>query len=148
MAQRGRKSAASLAVMTATVPLHSLNDPEAAIWRAITEAMPRDWFQREHHEMLVAYCRSVAMADFVSAEINRYQPKFLRVDGGVERLAKLTKIRDQEVRTAMSLATRLRLTNQSRYDARTAARRRDDPPAGTRRPWDGIELPWEFESNR
>ena len=142
MAKRGRKSAASHEVallIEAETPAdapYELTDAEANIWRGITNAMPAAWFPRESLELLAAYCRACAMADFVSREINRYEMTWLAKDGGIERLQKLTGIRDREVRTAMSLATRLRLTNQARYDPRSAARRREDRPAGHPVPWE------------
>ncbi len=140
MTKRGRQSAASLAVITkAETPPdapYELTDAEASIWRGITNALPAHWFPRETLELLAAYCRACATADFVSREIARYEVEWLTAEGGIERLGKLTGSRDREVRTAASLATRLRLTNQSRYDGKKAARRHGDRPAGSRVPWE------------
>jgi hypothetical protein len=67
MAQRGRKSAASLSIVSVLgnerpAPPEDLTDEEAKEWRAIVGRMPADWFTRENFPLLVEYCRHVVRA--------------------------------------------------------------------------------------
>jgi hypothetical protein len=67
MAQRGRKSAASLSIVSLLgnerpAPPDELAEEEAAEWRAIASRMPHDWFTRENHPLLAEYCRHIVRA--------------------------------------------------------------------------------------
>jgi hypothetical protein len=61
MAQRGRKSAAALSVVSMIgnerpAPPDELTEDEAAEWRAIAGPMPPDWFTRENYPLLEYPC--------------------------------------------------------------------------------------------
>jgi hypothetical protein len=64
MAQRGRKSAASLSIVSVLgnerpAPPDELTREEAEEWRAIASRMPHDWFMREIHPLLAECCRHI-----------------------------------------------------------------------------------------
>ena len=67
MAQRGKKSAASLEVVNHSgvtelprpQPLEELTDEQALEWRLIVNRLPADWFPAETHGILAQYCRHV-----------------------------------------------------------------------------------------
>src|SRR5688500_9198888 len=65
MAQRGRKSAAALAVREpeARAVVHvdapyDLTDEQADVWRATLASLPPDWIDTGAHPALAAYCRT------------------------------------------------------------------------------------------
>lgn len=140
MAKRGRRSAAELSVLTPAEPPadapYDLSDEAATIWREIMGALPANFIEREMFDILAAHCRHVATARFVSREIDRFAIAWFKSKGGVERLNKLSALRDREVRGMLATARSLRLTNQSRYRADTASTARSERPAGQPVPWD------------
>lgn len=93
-----------------------LNARESAVWRDTVESMPSDWFGGDNVPMLVEYCRAVVMSDLLTG---RVQAAFDSHDDKV--MADMLRLRDMESKRVASLATKLRLTNQSRYTPKAAA---------------------------
>src|SRR4051812_44557753 len=123
--QRGRKSAASLAVVTSLPgqrpePPAELTAEQAEEWRAVGATRRADWFSGNNQELLVAYCRHIVLTRRVSEQIDRFDPAWMADDDGLKRFDKLGAMLERHTRTIASLATRMRLTQQSRYDAKTA----------------------------
>lgn len=127
MAPRGRKSAASIGVVTGNFgkrpePPAELSDDEAAIWRETVSSEAADFFGTAAlRGMLADYCRHRASADKVSEVINIFQADWLKSADGAKRYHGLLKMRDLETRAAADKATKLRLTNQSRYTPQAAS---------------------------
>jgi hypothetical protein len=137
-----RKSAAALAIVTPITDHRppapdDLTPEQAAEWREVVGRMPNDWFTRETHQLLAAYCRHVTAAKTLSAEIDRFKPEWLTDSVGLEQFGRLLALRDRETRGMSSLATRMRLTQGSRYRA-------DKTATATAKPQfaDGLP-PWE-----
>jgi len=131
MRQRGRPSAAGLEVIAGDFgkrpePSEDMSPEEAEIWRRITASEPLQFFETAAtHEMLKAFCRHQATADKLTEVINLFQADWLKNAEGVRRYNDLGKMRDRETRAATTQATKLRITNQSRWQkeaAGTAAR--------------------------
>jgi hypothetical protein len=96
--------------------------------------MPSKWITGENACMLVQLCRHVIYARGLAREITELQ-RSTAADEREHRLA-LMRLHVQQSQSIANLATKLRLTNQSRatnFQARTQAAR-----AGTAatRPWD------------
>lgn len=142
MQQRGRKSAASLAVVGAT-PIHRVAPPEGlgteqkAVFLSVVNSMPADWFGAEHLPLLVAYCRHVVTANVVAREIEAFQPEWMATDEGLERYEKLMKMAQRESASINGLARSMRLTHQSKYRA-DKAHTLAGKSSGNR--------PWEYEA--
>ena len=140
MIQRGRKSASSLAVVT---PIQDhrppapddMPDVQQELWHQIVGRMPHDWFRKEHLELLRAYCQRVCVARQLAKEIERFQPDWLREDGGLERFDMLTRLVDREHRAMTMLARSMRITHQAQLDRAVAGPRARDA-SGVRLPWD------------
>lgn len=130
-----RKSATSLSVVPASAPAPLPPAPadlpteeERALWRDIVESKPADWFGPDSLPILKEYIRAVATGNLLAAKIGA------ALDGDDASLIKfLLDMRDKEARRASSLATKLRLTQQSRYGARSADRA--NHRATGKRPW-------------
>ena len=140
MRQRGRRSAAELAVIVGEFgkrpePPDYLTGRQAEIWRETTASEPLDFFSSAALRGLLAdYCRHRQAAEDVSAIIDNFKPEWLKNGEGVKRYQALSRIREIETRAAMSMARSLRLTNQSRYMPRGAARTALN--ASGPRPWE------------
>ena len=143
MATRGRKSAASaeVSVIAGTFgqrpePLPELSDEEAEIWRATVASEAADFFTTAAlRGMLADYCRHRASADKVSEVINVFKADWLKNDEGAKRYHSLLKMRDLETRAAADKATKLRLTNQSRYTPQAASTAAKNAAKGFK-PWE------------
>src|SRR5690606_15281507 len=137
MAQRGRKSAAALSVVSQLPgqrrpePPDELTDEEAADWRDVVNRLPPDWFPAETHGLLVQYCRHVVKARVIAGLIQEFDISWASTDEGLARYDKLTQMAEREGRALSSLATRMRLTQQSRYRADKAV-----DPKVPRKPWE------------
>jgi hypothetical protein len=129
MAQRGRKSAASLSIVSVLgnkrpAPPEELTEEEAEEWRAIAGRMPPDWFTRESHPLLAAYCRHIVAARLLAKDIERFSrfpPEVRLASDGIELYDRLRKMADRESRVITTLATKMRLSQQSRYTENRAA---------------------------
>ena len=130
MGDRGRKPASELALKD-NVTVLSLRPkapedltPEQAIeWDAIVVRMPADWFPRETHAVLVQFCRHTIAARVVANLVARMDALPLKEDGieadeyfAVDLYDHLLKMQEREGRALSSLATRLRITQQTTYD--------------------------------
>jgi len=115
-----------------------LTKPQAIIWRAIVADLPGGWITAAQEPLLAAYCRHVDTGNWLSKQIDGLD--FKAVD--LPRLSRLLGMRIRETGAMMSLATKMRLTSQSRMHPRTAGRAATDASGGPRlwqrRPWDDL----------
>ena len=134
MAQRGRKSAASLSVVTGPVsvqrpePPADLTPEQSDEWWSVVEALPADWFPRETHGLLAQYCRHVVTARRVAQLIQATEAE---AELDLAQLDQLYKMQEREGRAMSSLATRMRITQQALVDKRT-----DKGKGPTKKPWE------------
>ncbi len=141
MGARGRKSSKELSTISAGgLEIHRRPDPPdkmgedaVAIWRAVVNSLPADWFSPGTLPLLEAFCGlTVSQRNTIRAlqRIEREANDFRR-DEWERTLKQLGEVSGR----IATLATRMRLTPQSRYGARsadTAARSVGD-----------FEKPWE-----
>jgi hypothetical protein len=132
-----RKSAAALAILPRTAadgrlqPPTELSARERVLWAEIVESKPADWFADDSAPILKEYVRSAVTCDRLADVVER---AFDGEDGiDPDALKSALDMRDKEARRAANLATKLRLTQQSRYTPQAAAT--SDRKAGGKRPW-------------
>ena len=160
MGQRGRKSAEALALAETSMALadasrragnmekvsrpdapYDLTDEQATEWWAVINRMPADWFPRETHGMLSAYCRHVvnnrrvsemihALEKQIEEEIKSGEDKFTIMMQASKSMDRLLRMQEREGRALSSLATRMRISQQS-----TTSQFRQKPVE--------IDNPWE-----
>jgi hypothetical protein len=131
----GRKSAASLSVVAGTIdgrpkPPSDLTDFQRGVWERTVGSEAADTFRTAALQQLLAeYCRHVEMADWLEKSIQGCK------DGGdLDDLVKLVRLRDCETKALADKATKLRLTNQSRYTPQ-AAGTASKKAGAERKPW-------------
>lgn len=141
MAQRGRKSAASLALANAERHLVQRPSPPADLtsiqrlyWVEIANSLPADWFRDDNKQLLGEYCRTLSTLAFMNSQIDELEAS-KEID--VEFYLKLVQRRESLARTQLSQATKMRLTQQSRYRADKAAVETRSPKASGKT--------WHFE---
>ena len=133
----GKKSAASLSVVpakpaTVLAPPSSFSARQKELWKEIVLARPASWFDGSNSSLLVGYVKAIAShetlavrSDAIEATLTDTDLKLLnRVHGMIERQAKLIQ----------TFATKLRLTQQSRYTPAAAATAASK--VSSTRPWD------------
>lgn len=135
-----RKSKAALQVAPSTEldtrppPPADLTQVQAQLWCSVTATKPADWFTADCLPLLSAYCRHCATAMFIDQKIDaveqkeEFEPEYLVVYG------KLLDAREKQTRIITSVATKLRLTPQSKYDAAKADRIQKKTP--TKKLWE------------
>jgi|SRR6185369_5504318 len=136
-----RQKAAAFAVLDGGLsgrrpdPPPELTPEQAEIWRKTVADQPADLFKTyATHELLKNFCCHCEMADKINRQINTFQGDWMRSKDGRDWLRDVLKLRMNETRQMSLIATRLRMTNQSRYTpqaAATAARN-----SATVRPWE------------
>lgn len=144
MKQRGRKSVQSLGLADPSThlvhrpaPPADLTAMQRAYWVEIANSLPADWWKDDNKQLLAEYCRTLTTLAFLNAQIDRYEemdPALIDVDAYMEIL----KRREALVRVQLSQATKMRLTQQSRYRADKAATVTDAPRSKGK--------PWQFGS--
>lgn len=149
MGTRGRQSMAALSVVQTGVeecrrpqPPQDLSAEQRMEWLAVVNRLPADWFQPETWPLLAQYCRHVVAARRVAELVSTLEMEMLREPaegeskvglmlGATKAMDRLLKMQEREGRAMSSLATRMRLTQQSTYDPKTKK------PPQVKRPWEG-----------
>jgi hypothetical protein len=107
---------------------YDLTDEQAQEWWAVVARMPADWFPRETHALLSQYCRHVVSARRVAQLIAAEEAKD---ELDIEAYDRLGKMAERESRVLASLATKMRISQQSTYDQSKSKK----PKALTGVPW-------------
>ena len=139
METRGRKSVAELAVVPVVPgrrpdPPADLTESEARYWRDAVATKPAEWWKADTQILLTAYCRASAQHDVISSVINSIKPRTLKTEKGWAKYERMKKLQSSTSSELAQLATKMRLTPQSRYTAQSAATA--DAKASRARPWD------------
>lgn len=148
MGARGKQSAVSRETRPVVVqggfgshradPPDDLTEEQKAIWRETVMSEPSDAFATAATKaMLKDYCRHRSEADRWSAVIDSFKTEWVKNVEGIKRMEGLSRLREKETRGAATLATKMRLTNQSRYTPHGAA-------AASRRTLKA-QMPWEYD---
>jgi hypothetical protein len=125
MGERGRQSTASLSVIPGGVDRRpdaptDLTELEVEVWNRTVEGEAADVFGTAAlQQMLKDYCRHVIAAERLSLVIEANM-QTTESQISVKDLDCLLKMRDRETKAISDKATKLRLTNQSRYTPRAA----------------------------
>jgi hypothetical protein len=85
--------------------------------------------------MLEMYCQHTIQAQLLADEIQSFDRAWLADDDGLKRYDRLLAMREREVRSASSLATRLRITRQATADPKTVGRA-NAAVGRSRKPWE------------
>lgn len=120
--QRGRKTAGALEAVVSTQrpePATHLTDEQKEIWTRVVNALPPEWFRAETLDLLSRYCAQVTAARQLDQRIEA-----LPADAPLADLKLLMALQDKASRVIMSLATKMRLSQQSTYDK---VKRKDSP---------------------
>lgn len=141
MRTRGRQSAAELAVVDGGFakrpePPSDLTFRQTQIWHEIVSSEPAEFFNSGATRSLLAeYCIHREETEKITRVINRYTSASLTSYGEAQEYYSLLRMRDLETKLVVTLARQLRLTNQSRYEDRTAAREARKAAPGPK-PWE------------
>ena len=143
MKQRGRKPGGTgLTVIEGDFsgkrpdPPADLKERQREIWTAIVNDEPLQHFATKATQLMLRnYCLHIAMAEGITQTISQFPQSALKSEKGLRHLQGLLRARDIEVRAATTLATKLRMTNQSRYSEKTAHTASQNTLKGIK-PWD------------
>src|SRR5262245_496382 len=121
MKTRGRKSAVSEQTVVVgqfgarAEPPSTLTEAEAAIWRAVVESEPAEFFKTTaQRDILADYCQARAAAALVSSLIAGLSREELEKTEGLKKFRALLKDRAGLNAQAQAAATKLRITSQAR----------------------------------
>lgn len=119
-----KKSAASLSVVPPSVATvlaspKSLTARQRELWREIVLSKPASWFDRSTAPLLAGYVNAIASHEILAARSDAIEATL--EDGDLKTLNKLHAMIERQARLIQTFATKLRLTQQSRYTAATAA---------------------------
>jgi hypothetical protein len=149
MAQRGRKSAAALAIaapvygLTRLPPPSALTAAQRGVWLAIVNSRPAEWFGPEHQALLTQYCRHKVNSDVLADRLEQFDPEWLGDDEGLKRYERLCSMMEKETRALNALSRAMRLSQQAMYErdrAKTLERQ-----AKGRKPWQRWTSPEDDE---
>lgn len=117
--QRGRKSAAQLAILPTIggerpKPPSNLTATQAKVWSEIASTKAADWFNHDTFPLLAAYCRHIDSANLLAAQINAIPMDSLTDKDSLARYDLLLRMRRSESKSIVELATCMRLSQASR----------------------------------
>ena len=127
--------AAPVSATNRLAPSAHLSDAEQLVWCRVVGDQPASAFTEVNRDMLDAYCQHVVMAQVMDDEIKAFDRAWLADSDGLKRYDTLLKMREREVRSASSLATRLRITRQAMADPKTVGRA-NSSMGRSRKPWE------------
>jgi hypothetical protein len=140
MGQRGRSSGAALSVVAGTSidgrpPAPSdLTQFQREVWDRTVANESADTFKTAALQQLLRdYCRHVETAGKLSKIIEAAMEPSAHCD--LDELTKLVRLRDCETKASADKATKLRLTNQSRYTPQAAGTAAKKGATTERKPW-------------
>jgi hypothetical protein len=103
-------------------PPDTMTKRQKQIWRDIVASEPVDFFQSHTtREMLGWLVGHIDAVERVQRSIDDFKPEWLKNGEGAKRFKLYLKMRGEETGRGSLIATRLRLTNQSRYTPQAAA---------------------------
>lgn len=125
MNQRGRKSAAKMAVVSQITdyrpaPPDVLNDAESQRWREIVNTKPTDWWDAGSIPLLTEYCRLKSSIDLLNEQLARAEKQMAETGEMPPGYKDTTGILDKKQGRMTQLAMKMRMTQQARYESRTA----------------------------
>lgn len=127
MATRGRKSAASLSVVVGKIDGRprapdDLTEFQAVVWdRTVSNEASAFFKTAALQQLLKEYCRHVESAHKLAQMIQSFERQRTLDDDDMRQYERLLIMRDRETKALGDKATKLRLTNQSRYTPQAAA---------------------------
>lgn len=119
-----KKSAASLSVVppriaTVLAPPKTLTARQTTLWKEIVLARPASWFDPSNAPLLVGYVNAIASLEILAQRSDAIEATL--DDADLKLLNKVHAMIERQARLIQTFATKLRLTQQSRYTAATAA---------------------------
>jgi hypothetical protein len=140
MRQRGPKSAegasalarfSGLETIQRPNPPSELTDEQAEEWRAVIGRCPADWFPRETFALLCQYVRHVCRARRLAQLADELERSD---DFDMKEYRKLMREEIAQSNIIQSLATRMRISQYSSYDAKKTK----PNTKSAKMPWDGL----------
>ena len=148
MRQRIRKSSASLSVVALSTegrrpsPPAYLDASAPKLWKAIVTDSPSGWFTVAQEPLLAGFCSHASTAEFFSMLIENERPADCSaIATSCAATTRLLGMRARETAALSALATKMRLTQQSQIQPRSAGRTWSDHSPGPKL-WDR-KPPWE-----
>ena len=118
MKQRGRKpklaivNGSAVSAVHRPEPLAEMTNEQRIEWILVVNSLPADWFPDQTHKVLAQYCRHAVTGRHVSQMIEKIELADV-ID--VVEYDKLLKMQERESRMIVSLATKMRITQQTTY---------------------------------
>lgn len=122
-------------------PPEDLTEAQAAVWKQTVDSEDASFFNTSAlQELLKDYCRHKVTAVALSRQVEKFETAISALAEAADpetckALDRVTKMRDRETKAAADLATKLRLTNQSRYTPKAAATASKNS-GQTKKPWE------------
>lgn len=138
MKQRGQKSQAALATVTA-LPIRLLAPPsdlsveEAEVWSRVAATKPGDWWDAGSIPLLAQFCRATVQAEMIADLVRQTASSMLSDPSQLGTYKELRKIQGALSGEINTLARAMRLTQQSRYRADKAST--ESGKSNGRKPW-------------
>jgi hypothetical protein len=134
-----KKSTAGLSIVppgiaTPLSPPESLTARQKELWDAIVLSKPASWFDQSNAPLLAGYVKSIASHQFLASKSDAIEATLIDGDGDLKTLNRIHAMIERQARLIQTFATKLRLTQQSRYTAASAAVAAGK--ASGARPWD------------
>jgi hypothetical protein len=157
MYDQRRVAEAAVVPGTRLPPPPELNEAESVTWRTIVERLPADWFTAENTPLLKELCRHIGHADALSVDIANVRAELAELASPREEPEE-ELLRRKAVRAATAdyhallrlhafqterignLATKMRLSQQTRLAPTVSRAKADSAPAGLK-PWQGWDDP-------
>ena len=140
MLQRGRKSSKAVGLAPVVTlerivpPPECLSENEAKTWLVVARSPTFSLIGQDSYPVLIEYCRVVAAADDVAAQLAAFDSSWLAEDEGFRRWERLLKLQVAVSGRMSELAVKLRIAPSTRANRDHAATLHKKGMA--RKPWE------------
>jgi hypothetical protein len=115
-------------------PPEKLSDLERAVWRRIVATKPPEWFSADSQQLLVEYCRACVFADQLAEALSKFDESATTLTDPA--WLKIRDLQERNARLLSTLATKMRLTQQSRWTHQTAHTAVKNTAQDAGKPWE------------
>lgn len=107
-------------------PLSHLTAEQKKVWKRCADSLPPEWFRGETLDLLAEYCEQVSISRKIGKMIRKLPDK-----DSTNEVEKLVRLKEKTARVIVTLATKMRMSQQSTYDREKV--KDSAPPADN--PW-------------
>jgi hypothetical protein len=135
---KAKSAPAAVRSVCALAPPPFLTKAQTQLWIDVVATKPADWFDAGGAALLVGYVRAVCSSNRLALIVDQYEKRKRLDSDAMKAYAAALAAHEKVERRVISFATKMRLTQQSRYRADAADVANRNAAKTPRKPWETV----------